>query len=227
MKISQKIQRRTVVFAAIAAFFAIFQVAHLTVQLVCSTNADFNKSSAYHIGELDTEYNSFGFGDDYEKDAIVIERNAEGEPLVEALPTRLMFFSKSPDYVHPDHFGWRANNVIVYLFLAVFVAIVLLVAWILFGTIQGFRTGNIFRRNHPALLRWLALVLFLYYVLVNNRSLFIQIATKDLYGDMSPIKVFGSATFGPEAFIAPFLLLIFAELMAVAADINEEESMTV
>lgn len=221
MKISKSVQRRTVIFAALAAFFALVQVAHLAVQI-------FNSNKEYSvniIGELDTHYNYLD--GDYAKDAIIIERDAEGEPLVEALPTSLMFFSKNPEYVRPDHFGWRANNVIVYAFLAIFIVIVLLVAWILFGAIQGFRTGNIFRHNHPALLRWLALVVFLYYILVNNRSLFIQIATKDLYGVKSPVAVFGSASFGPEAFIVPLLLLIFAELMAVAARINEEESMTI
>ncbi len=221
MKISKSVQRRTVIFAALAAFFALVQVAHLAVQI-------FNSNKEYSvniIGELDTHYNYLD--GDYATDTIVIERDAEGEPLVEALPTSLMFFSKNPDYVRPDHFGWRANNVIVYAFLAIFIVIVLLVAWILFGAIQGFRTGNIFRHNHPALLRWLALVVFLYYILVNNRSLFIQIATKDLYGAQSPVAVFGSASFGPEAFIVPLLLLIFAELMAVAARINEEESMTI
>ena len=221
MKISKSVQRRTVIFAALAAFFALVQVAHLAVQI-------FNSNKEYSvniIGELDTHYNYLD--GDYATDTIIIERDAEGEPLVEALPTSLMFFSKNPEYVRPDHFGWRANNVIVYAFLAIFIVIVLLVAWILFGAIQGFRTGNIFRHNHPALLRWLALVVFLYYILVNNRSLFIQIATKDLYGVKSPVAVFGSASFGPEAFIVPLLLLIFAELMAVAARINEEESMTI
>lgn len=221
MKISKSVQRRTVIFAALAAFFALVQVAHLAVQIFNS-----NKEYSFNIiGELDTHYNYLD--DDYATDTIIIERDAEGEPLVEALPTSLMFFSKNPEYVRPDHFGWRANNVIVYAFLATFIVIVLLVAWILFGAIQGFRTGNIFRHNHPALLRWLALVVFLYYILVNNRSLFIQIATKDLYGAQSPVAVFGSASFGPEAFIVPLLLLIFAELMAVAARINEEESMTI
>ena len=221
MKISKSVQRRTVIFAALAAFFALVQVAHLAVQI-------FNSNKEYSvniIGELDTHYNYLD--GDYATDTIVIERDAEGEPLVESLPTSLMFFSKNPEYVRPDHFGWRANNVIVYAFLAIFIVIVLLVAWILFGAIQGFRTGNIFRHNHPALLRWLALVVFLYYILVNNRSLFIQIATKDLYGAQSPVAVFGSASFGPEALIVPLLLLIFAELMAVAARINEEESMTI
>ena len=227
MKISKSTQRRTVVFAAFLALFALLHVTHLALQLVSSVNHNFEEHSFYYIGELDTNYNTYGLKEDYAKDAIVIERDANGKPLVEALPTQLMFFSKNPGYVVPDHFGWRANNVIVYTFMAIFLVIVLLVAWILFGAIRGFRTGNIFRHNHPRLLRWLALVLFLHYILVNNRSLFIQLATGSLYGDLSPIDVNTSATFGIEAFIAPLLLLIFAELMAIAARINEEESMTI
>jgi hypothetical protein len=105
--------------------------------------------------------------------------------------------------------------------------IVVLVAWIFLGAIRGFRTGNIFRREHPCLLRWLSLAVFLYYALIDNREVFRQLAVKDLYGAMSPIELFGSVTVGVECLVAPLLLLIFAELMAVAARINEEESMTI
>lgn len=227
MKISKSIQRRTVVFAALAALFTLFQVTLLLAQLAGSADTYYEEHSFHYLGQIDTAYNPFKWDDDYRKDAITVERDAEGEPLVEALPTQLMFFSKNPAFRRPDHFGWRVNLVIVYVVTALFVVIVLLVAWLLISAIQGFRTGNIFRRNHPALLRWLALATFLYFMLVDNRSVFTQFALGELYGDLSPIKVYSYASIGVEAFVAPLLLLIFAELMAIAARINEEESMTI
>lgn len=227
MKISKSVQRRTVVFAALAAIFTLIQVTLLVAQLVGSADTYYEEHSFHYLGEIDTAYNTFEWDVDYRKDAITIERDANGEPLVEALPTSLMFFSKNPDFQSPDHFGWRVNLVIVYAVTVLFVVIVLLVAWILFSTIQGFRTGNIFRRNHPVLLRWLALVTFLYFMLVDNRSVFTQLALGKLYGDMSPIDICSKASVGVEVFVAPLLLLIFAELMAVAARINEEEAMTI
>ena len=108
-----------------------------------------------------------------------------------------------------------------------FVVIAGLVAWIFLGAIRGFRTGNIFLKSHPRVLRWLAAAVFLYYALIGNREVFRQLAVKDLYGELSPIELFGSVTFGIECLVAPLLLLILAELMAAAARINEEESMTI
>ena len=129
--------------------------------------------------------------------------------------------------MRPDHYGWRMNTIIIYAALALFVVAVLLMAWVVLSAIRGFRTGNIFQHNQPRLLRWLALVMFLYYALLENRNVFRMIATKDLYGDKSPIELFGNVNIQIECLIAPLLLLIFAELIAIAARINEEESMTI
>lgn len=227
MKISLSTQRRTIIFAAVLALVALFQVAHLAVQLYNSTNPYVGIKNHTFIGSLDTSYQALNIEPGYEEHSIVLQRADDGRPMVEALPSAMTIFSTHPDYVLPDHYGWRWNTTIIYVALALFVVIVVLVAWIFLGAIRGFRTGNIFRREHPCLLRWLSLVVFLYYALIGNREVFRQLAVKDLYGAMSPIELFGSVTFGVECLVAPLLLLIFAELMAVAARINEEESMTI
>ena len=226
MKISKSVQRRTVIFAALAVLFALVQVTHLAVQSSSLINSDREEAFRTYIGEIDTSYSALALGE-YEFDAITITRDADGEPLVEALPTSLMLFSDNPAYTIPEHYGRTINRVIFYLVVAVFVIIVLLVGWILFEAIKGFRTGNIFRRNHPVLLRWLALATFIYYVCLNNRHVLMQYAVSDIFADNLPIEVLVSVRIDIEAFIVPLLLLIFAELMAVAARINEEESMTI
>lgn len=227
MKISLSTQRRTIIFAAVLALVALFQVAHLAVQLYNSTNPYVGIKNHTFIGSLDTSYQALNIEPGYEEHSIVLQRADDGRPMVEALPSAMTIFSTHPDYVRPDHFGWQWNSIITYVALAMFVVIVGLVAWIFLGAIRGFRTGNIFRRNHPRMLRWLAAAVFIYYALIGNREVFRQLAVKDLYGEMSPIELFGSVTFGMECLVAPLLLLIFAELMAVAAHINEEESMTI
>ena len=88
-------------------------------------------------------------------------------------------------------------------------------------------TGNIFRRSHPCLIRWLALASFIYTALVENRAVFTQLATKEVYGINSPIEVFGSGGFSSAVVIAPALLLIFAAVMKVPAQTNEDEAMTI
>lgn len=227
MKISKQTQRRTIIFAVATALFALFQILVLGVQLFNSTNPYVGNYSHIPIGELDTPYSAFDIKDNYEEFAYTIERDAEGKPLVEALPSSMLLFSKNPNYVRPDHYGWQVNTIITYVALALFVVAVVLMAWVIVSAIRGFRTGNIFQHNQPRLLRWLSLVIFFYYALVENRTVFRMIATKDLYGDKLPIEVFGSVNIQFECLVAPLLLLIFAELIAIAAHINEEESMTI
>lgn len=226
MKISKKNQRRTIILAAVMALVALFHLTHMSVQMFNMVNPLAHKAYTY-IGELDTPFNLFTSDIMHEEFSTVLERADDGQPLVEAMPSSMIILSTHPDYVRPDHFGWQWNSIITYVALAMFVVIVGLVAWIFLGAIRGFRTGNIFRRNHPRMLRWLAAAVFIYYALIGNREVFRQLAVKDLYGEMSPIELFGSVTFGMECLVAPLLLLIFAELMAVAAHINEEESMTI
>lgn len=227
MKISTKTQRRTIILAAVLAVVALFQVAHIAVQMFYSTNPYVGEKNHTFIGTLDTSYQALDIEQGYEEYSIVLERADDGRPMVEALPSSMTIFSTHPDYVRPDHYGWQWNSVITYVALAMFVVIVGLVAWIFFGAIRGFRTGNIFLQSHPRILRWLAAAVFIYYALIGNREVFRQLAVKDLYGDMSPIELFGSVNIGMECLVAPLLLLILAELMAVAARINEEETMTI
>lgn len=227
MRISKSIQRRTVIFASIAALIALFHIAHFSVQLFYSTNPYKDVDNYTYIGELDTKHNWMWQVDEEDEFAITVERDTEGKPLVEAVASSVMLFSKHPEYIRPDHYGWKASQVIIYATLVVFIIIAVLVAWILVEAICGFRTGNIFRRNHPVLLRWLSLATFLYFALLNNRTVFTQLATKELYGDMLPLEVLGSVTIGSEVLTAPLLFLIFAELISIAARINEDEAMTI
>ena len=227
MKISKTTQRRTIILAAALAVVALFQVAHITVQMFYSTNPYVGEKNHTFIGTLDTSYQALDIEQGYEEHSIVLERADDGRPLVEALPSSVTIFSTHPDYVRPDHYGWMLNNIVTYLALALFVAIVILVAWLLLSAIRGFRTGNIFRKNHPCVLRWISLLVFLYYFLSGNREVFRQIAAGDIYGDVLPFEMYGALHIDTECLVAPLLLLIFAELMAVAAHINEEESMTI
>ena len=227
MKISKTIQRRTIILAALVALVALYHLAVLTVQMLNTENPLAHKPYYTYIGQLDTTFNYFATDSSFEEFATVLERADDGKPMVAAVPTSVVILSTHPDYVRPDHYGWVWNNVVTCVALALFVAIVMMVAWLLFGAIRGFRTGNIFLNGHPKMLRWLSLVVFLYYMLNENREVFRQVAVGDLYGDVMPFELYSVVNISIECMIAPILLLIFAELMAIAARINEEESMTI
>lgn len=227
MKISKTVQRRTIILAALVALVALYHLAVLTVQMLNTENPLVHKPYYTYIGQLDTTFNHFATDSSFEEFATVLERADDGEPMVAAVPTSVVILSTHPDYVRPDHYGWVWNNVVTCVALALFVAIVMMVAWLLFGAIRGFRTGDIFLNGHPKMLRWLSLVVFLYYMLNENREVFRQVAVGDLYGDVMPFELHSVVNISTECMIAPILLLIFAELMAIAARINEEESMTI
>ena len=227
MKISKKTQRRTVILAALVALVALLHLAILTAQMLNTENPLAHKPNYTYIGQLDTPFNTFATDSSFEEFATVLERADDGKPMVAAVPTSVVILSTHPNYVRPDHYGWAWNNVVTYIALALFVAIVLMVAWLLLDAIRGFRTGNIFRQSHPKMLRWLSLVVFLYYALNENREVFRQLAVRDLYGNAMPFDLYGAVNITTECLVAPLLLLIFAELMAIAARINEEESMTI
>ena len=228
MKISKSIQRRTIVLMVFVALFAIFPIAHFTTQLIY-TSDPYNAEKGYtEIGTLDTSFKPSGItSGEYDKYTITVERDTDGEPLVEALPISMMLFSKNPSYSFPAHYGWKANRVVAYAALLLLVVMELLIGWILIGSIRGFRTGNIFHALHARLMRYLAVVAFFYYALVDNRTLFTQLAAGDTYCDKMDIDLYSSITLDIEVFMIPLLLLIFAELMTIAARMNEDESMTI
>ena len=227
MKISKTIQRRTVILTLLVALVALYHLTILCFQMFNTENPFSHKENYTYIGELDTSFYNATTDSAHEEYATVLERAEDGTPLVKALPRSVLILSTHPDYVRPDHYGWMWNSLITYIALALFVAIVLMVAWLLMSAIRGFRTGNIFRKSYPRLLRWLSLAVFFYYALNENREVFRQMAVGDLYGDAMPFELYSAVTISTECLIAPLLLLIFAELIAIAAHINEEESMTI
>lgn len=228
MKISKSIQRRTIVLMVFVALFAIFQIAHFTTQIIYTSNPYNAEKGFTNIGTLDTSLKVSDItSGKYDEFAVTIERDTDGEPLVEALPITMMLFSVNPDYSLPDHYGWKANRVVGYLTLLLLVVMEIIIGWILLSAIRGFRTGNIFSALYSRLLRYLAVIAFFYYALVENRTLFTQLAAGDIYGDKMAIDLYSSLTLNVEVFMIPLLLLIFAELMAIAARMNEDETMTI
>ena len=96
MKISHKTQRRTIIFAAMLAAVALFQVAHLAVQLFYSTNPYVGVKNHTFIGWLDTSFQALNIEPGYEEYSMVLERAEDGTPMVEALPSAMTIFSTHP-----------------------------------------------------------------------------------------------------------------------------------
>ena len=163
----------------------------------------------------------------YEPYIVPIQKDDNGDIVVAGVPADLLVYSPNPDYELPEHYGWKLNKIHIYVaYLFMFIVVGLIIS-ILIGVIRGLHTGNIFRHNYAGQLRWLAVVSFIFILLMDNRNVFHQVAIQQCYNETSPITLNGQIEISPLTLLAPLLLFIFAEVMAIAAKMNEDESMTI
>ena len=226
MKIQKNIQRRIVFLFAFTALCLLLPILHYTIQL-CNLDQNRGNENMRFIGMIDSHGAYTIPNEAYEPYIVPIQKNENGDVVVAGVPTDLLVYSPNPDYELPEHYGWKLNEIHIYVaYLFMFIVVVLIIS-ILVGVIRGLRTGNIFRRNYVGQLRWLAVVSFIFILLMDNRNVFHQVAIQQCYNETSPITLNGQIEISPLTLLAPLLLFIFAEVMAIAAKMNEDESMTI
>lgn len=226
MKIQKNIQRRIVFLFAFTALCLLLPILHYTIQL-CNLNQNRGNENMRFIGMIDSHGAYTIPNEAYEPYIVPIQKNENGDVVVVGVPADLLVYSPNPDYELPEHYGWKLNEIHIYVaYLFMFIVVGLIIS-ILVGVIRGLRTGNIFRRNYVSQLRWLAVVSFIFILLMDNRNVFHQVAIQQCYNETSPITLNGQIEISPLTLLAPLLLFIFAEVMAIAAKMNEDESMTI
>ena len=226
MKIQKNIQRRIVFLFAFTALCLLLPILHYTIQL-CNLNQNRGNENMRFIGMIDSHGAYTIPNEAYEPYIVPIQKNENGDVVVVGVPADLLVYSPNPDYELPEHYGWKLNEIHIYVaYLFMFIVVGLIIS-ILVGVIRGLRTGNIFRRNYVSQLRWLAVVSFIIILLMDNRNVFHQVAIQQCYNETSPITLNGQIEISPLTLLAPLLLFIFAEVMAIAAKMNEDESMTI
>ena len=226
MKIQKNIQRRIVFLFAFTALCLLLPILHYTIQL-CNLDQNRGNENMRFIGMIDSHGAYTIPNEAYEPYIVPIQKNENGDVVVVGVPADLLVYSPNPDYELPEHYGWKLNEIHIYVaYLFMFIVVGLIIS-ILVGVIRGLRTGNIFRRNYVSQLRWLAVVSFIFILLMDNRNVFHQVAIQQCYNETSPITLNGQIEISPLTLLAPLLLLIFAEVMAIAAKMNEDESMTI
>ncbi len=223
MKIEKSVRRR---FFWLLLFLSLVLLPHLILSAVQTFwDKDYRTSSECTIlGWVDC--NPFAEGSSVEPYCLLSA--ADGSPEVCALPTSLVVYAPEGEYPMPKHplLVWR--KALLWLdFLLLGVVVGLLVA-LLYQILRGLRSEElIFTRCSVRLMRWLALPLFLYVLIRDNLvGCFESGAFAQLYEATSPLALFGTFTLQGWALIIPLFLLIFAELMAIANRLNEEESAT-
>lgn len=226
MKIQKNIQRRIVFLFAFTALCLLLPILHYTIQL-CNLDQNRGNENMRFIGMIDSHGAYTIPNEAYEPYIVPIQKDENGDVVVVGVPADLLVYSPNPDYELPEHYGWKLNEIHIYVaYLLMFIVVGLIIS-ILVGVIRGLRTGNIFRRNYVGQLRWLAVVSFIFILLMDNRNVFHQVAIQQCYNETSPITLNGQIEISPLTLLAPLLLFIFAEVMAIAAKMNEDESMTI
>lgn len=226
MKIQQNIQRRIIFLFAFTALCLLLPILHYTIQL-CNLDQNRGNENMRFIGMIDSHGAYTIPNEAYEPYIVPIQKDENGDVVVVGVPADLLVYSPNPDYELPEHYGWKLNEIHIYVaYLFMFIVVGLIIS-ILVGVIRGLRTGNIFRRNYVGQLRWLAVVSFIFILLMDNRNVFHQVAIQQCYNETSPITLNGQIEISPLTLLAPLLLFIFAEVMAIAAKMNEDESMTI
>ena len=226
MKIQKNIQRRIVFLFAFTALCLLLPILHYTIQL-CNLDQNRGNENMRFIGMIDSHGAYTIPNEAYEPYIVPIQKNENGDVVVVGVPADLLVYSPNPDYELPEHYGWKLNEIHIYVaYLFMFIVVGLIIS-ILAGVIRGLRTGNIFRRTYVGQLRWLAVVSFIFILLMDNRNVFHQVAIQQCYNETSPITLNGQIEISPLTLLAPLLLFIFAEVMAIAAKMNEDESMTI
>ena len=226
MKVSKRIQRRITFLFVFTAICLVLPILQYTIQL-CNLDKNRGNENMRFIGMIDSHGAYTIPHEAYEPYIVPIQKDADGNIVVAGVPADLLVYSPNPDYELPEHYGWELNKWHIYLaYLFMFILVGLIIS-ILTGVIRGLRTGNIFRHNYVGQLRWLAIVSFIFTLLMDNRNVFHQIAIQQCYNATSPITLNGQIEISPLTLLAPLLLFIFAEVMAIAAKMNDEESMTI
>lgn len=226
MKIQKNIQRRIIFLFAFTALCLLLPILHYTIQL-CNLDQNRGNENMRFIGMIDSHGAYTIPNEAYEPYIVPIQKDENGDVVVVGVPADLLIYSPNPDYELPEHYGWKLNEIHIYVaYLFMFIVVGLIIS-ILVGVIRGLRTGNIFRRNYVGQLRWLAVVSFIFILLMDNRNVFHQVAIQQCYNETSPITLNGQIEISPLTLLAPLLLFIFAEVMAIAAKMNEDESMTI
>ena len=226
MKIQKNIQRRIISLFVFTTIVLLMPILHYTIQL-CNLDPHRGNENMRFIGQIDSHGAYTIPNEVYEPYFVPIQKDENGDIVVAGVPADLLVYSPNPDYELPEHYGWKLNEIHIYVaYLFMFIVVGLIIS-ILVGVIRGLRTGNIFRRNYVGQLRWLAVVSCIFILLMDNRSVFQQVAIHQCYNETSPITLNGQIEISWQSLLAPLLLFIFAEVMAIAAKMNEDESMTI
>lgn len=224
MKISKSISRRIAVLMSALCFFATAQLVLTTAQTLSgSDHSDSGRVKVIGTIGLWLDPNR----DDLPVEPLTLRASADGVPEVKALPRKIVAYSVTgslPDDCRSVE-TWR--RVVLGVRWAVTLTLVVMLLWLLAGFLRGTRTGDVFRPSAPRMMRWMALLVFIYCTIEDNFHIFDHFAVKHIIAETPFADVFfGMVQVSFGSFLISLCMLVLAEVLTVGCRLNEEESLT-
>ena len=127
MKIQKNIQRRIVFLFAFTALCLLLPILHYTIQL-CNLDQNRGNENMRFIGMIDSHGAYTIPNEAYEPYIVPIQKNENGDVVVVGVPADLLVYSPNPDYELPEHYGWKLNEIhiyVAYLFMFIVVGLII------------------------------------------------------------------------------------------------------
>ena len=229
MKLSKGTQRRTVVYFSIITLMMVFTGIFMTVELktelarVNWRNAPGNVT----IGRMTTNWEHYSIMPEDEDLAYTIASDADGNPTVKGMPLQLFVYGVGENFEIPEHWAFKASDAMRIAGYIFTILLMLCFIGILVNVVRGFKNELYFTRMQVVLLRWSALFYFISTIATELCSKFNMLAIGQMYGKSSSVKLAAAYQIEIQQIIIPFLLLLFAEIINRAKQLNKEESMTI
>ena len=229
MKLNKGTQRRTIVYFSIITLMMLLTSIFLTTELksglarVNWRNAPGNVT----IGEMTTHWAHYSIRPEDESLGYTIASDANGNPTVKGMPTQLFVYGVGEDFEIPEHWAFKASDAMRISGYIFTILLMLCFIGILVNVVRGIKNELYFTRMQVLLLRWSALFCFISTIATELCSKFNMLAIGQMYGKSSSIKLAAAYQIEIQQIIIPFLLLMFAEIINIAMQLNKEESMTI
>ena len=153
--------------------------------------------------------------------------DADGNPTVKGMPLQLFVYGVGENFEIPEHVGFKASDIMRIVGYISALLLMLCFVGILINVVRGFKNGLFFNRLQVVLLRWSSLLYFISVIAAELCSKFNMSAIGQIYGKSSSVELAAAYQIEIQQIIIPFLLLLFAEIINIAMQLNKEESMTI
>ena len=229
MRLNKGTKRRAIVYFTIITLLLVFATISLTVSLPLGLAGKHWRNSPGNvtIGEMTTYYNEYSIRPEADSSAIVIARNENGSPTVKGMPINLFVYGIGEDFQLPEHPMFKTSKAMLIVSYCLSLLLILCILCILGSIFIGFRKGIYFNKSQVILLRLSALVSFLLAITGELGSKCHKFAIGELYGQSSEIKLATNLSLDLNDILIPLFVLMLAEVINIAVQLNKEESMTI